>query len=157
MARQATEAPPRQRAPRTFYLIKRLQAETQLLLEEALHGFELTPTMYMVLSLVEERGDMSSAELARRLRTAPQSAGELIAALERRSLVERRTDGENRRVLRISISRRGRAMLRRCDRLVDRLEAELLAPLGGAELERFRQAMRSLAERMEQRRRAAER
>jgi DNA-binding MarR family transcriptional regulator len=156
MAQEATKLTPRIAAPaRTFYLIKRLQTETHLLMEEALREFELTPTLYLALSLIRQHSDLSSAELARRLRTAPQSANELIATLDRKRLVVRRTADGNRRVLRISISAEGSDMLQKCDTVMDRLEAKILGQVDDAALKNFRQMTRALADRMQEHRGAA--
>ena len=143
-----------QKSPRTFYLVKRLETETRLLLESALRACGLTPTHYLVLSLIDQHGEMSSAELARRLRTAPQSANELIAALARKALIRRRAAPENRRVLRIAISAAGGELLERCDRIVDRLEADLLGDLRASELTAFRHMLKTLADRMREHRSA---
>jgi DNA-binding MarR family transcriptional regulator len=143
------------RPPRTFYLVKRLETETRLLLEDALRDCGLTPTLYLVLSLIDQHGEMSSAEVARRLRTAPQSANELIAALDRKALIKRRAAPENRRVLRVSLSRDGHEMLKRCDQIVDRLETELLGAFGASELATFRRMLKALADRMREHRSAA--
>ena len=153
-ARTARPAAAARRPPRTFYLIKRLEIETRLLLEDALRGCGLTPTHYLVLSLIDQHGEMSSAEIARRLRTAPQSANELIAALGRKGLIRRRAAPENRRVLRIGINPAGSEVLQQCDRIVDRLEADLLGAIRSSELATFRHMLTALADRMREHRSA---
>ena len=70
-------------------------------------------------------------------RTA-QSAADLIGALERRGLIERRTDPDNRRRMLISLTTEGRAFLDAYDPRVEELEEQMLAELGPEDRESFR-------------------
>jgi DNA-binding MarR family transcriptional regulator len=137
-----------QAAARTLYLIKQLETEVRLCLEEALRGFGLTPSLYLVLEVVARRPDLSAADLARRLSMTPQSMNELIAVLERGSLVHREADPANRRVLRIRATGAGTALVAHCDRAVDAIEAEAFAGLEGEALQTFRRALSTSIDRM---------
>ena len=137
-----------QAAARTLYLIKQLETEVRLRLEEALRGFGLTPSLYLVLEVVARRPDLSAADLARRLSMTPQSMNELIAVLERGSLVHREADPANRRVLRIRATGAGTALVAHCDRAVDAIEAEAFAGLEGEALQTFRRALSTSIDRM---------
>lgn len=144
-----TKLSSRPQAPaRTLYLIKQLETEVRLCLEEALRGFGLTPSLYLVLELVARRPDLSAADLARRLSMTPQSMNELVAVLERGSLVHREADPANRRVLRIRATGGGTALVAHCDRAVDAIEAEAFAGLDGEALQTFRRTLSTLIERM---------
>jgi DNA-binding MarR family transcriptional regulator len=123
---------------RTSYLIRRAQLLVYANLTECLRADDLTPIQYMMLSLSRRGGEMSSADLARRFSIAPQSVNEMIAALQRKKLIARRTTRENRRILRISLTPEGKQLLRKCDRQVDRMEKRLFAPLSQAELAALR-------------------
>ena len=119
---------------RTSYLIRRVQLLVYTNLTECLRDYGLTPIQYMMLSLSRRGGEMSSADLARRFSIAPQSVNEMIAALQRKKLIARRTTRENRRILRISLTPEGKQLLRKCDQQVDRMERRMFAPLSRTEL-----------------------
>ena len=69
----------------------------------------------------------------------------VISALERRKLIRRRPDPKHRRVLRASVTPKGLAMLARCDRSVDRIEADMLGDLPPETVEVVRAALGSFA------------
>src|SRR4029079_19487603 len=119
---------------RTSYLIRRAQLLVYTNLTECLRAYSLTPIQYMMLSLSRRGGEMVAADLARRFSIAPQSVNEMIATLQRKKLIARRTTRENRRILRISLTPEGKRLLRKCDRQVDRMEKRLFAPLSQTDL-----------------------
>jgi DNA-binding MarR family transcriptional regulator len=133
------------RAPRRFYMIKQIERLTYQRLDEALRQRGLTPTQYMVLSLSHAHGEpQSSADLARRARTSAQSMNEIIAALEAKALIERHEDPDRRRILRVSLTRAGKAALAACDKDVDALEAEFFAVLTPGENALLRELLGTL-------------
>jgi DNA-binding MarR family transcriptional regulator len=116
-------------APRTIYLIRQAQLAVSNLLQDAMQAFDLTAAQYTILSIVANRGGISSADLARRISVTPQSINEIISHLERQRLVSRQEAPENRRILQITITAAGRKLLAACDKVVDELEAELFQSL----------------------------
>jgi DNA-binding MarR family transcriptional regulator len=138
------EVPP----PRTLYLLRRLQVSAYLQMEAALKPFDVTPTQYMVLSSLATRGRSSSAQLSRRFSVRPQSMIKLILGLESVGHVERVAREDDRRVLEISLTRKGRSLLARCDEVVDSLENRMLEAFTEPELNGFRAGMLKLLERV---------
>ena len=133
-------------APRTLYLIRRVQLLTYARLEQALDQFDLTVGQYTLLSLLAQRTGMSAAQLSRRFAVTPQSMTEMITALDKKRLIRRRTAPANRRILLVSLTAAGRALTKRCEAVVDQVEADLLAKLSAAELAAFRHTLRTLLE-----------
>jgi DNA-binding MarR family transcriptional regulator len=129
------------RPARIIYLIRRAQLLVYTSLADCLREYKLTPMQYMLLSVSRQRGEMSSAELARRFAVTPQSINEMIAALQRKHLILRKTATEHRRILRISLTADGARLLRICDREVDQLENRLFDGLSGRELRIFRKTL----------------
>lgn len=123
---------------RTIYLIKRLEVASRLLLEQALKDFDLTPSQYTTLNMLSAQAETSSSDLARRVLVTPQSMSEMIMALDRKGLIKRRESEGNRRILGISLSPAGRALLEKAEARVDALEADLFAVLAPNELESLR-------------------
>ena len=128
-------------APRTLYLIRRVQLLTYARLEQALAEFGLTVAQYTLLSLLAQRTGMSAAQLSRRFAVTPQSMTEIITALEKKRLIRRQSAPANRRILLVSLTAAGRTLTERCEAVVDRVEAELLAALSAPELAAFRRAL----------------
>ncbi|WP_425460971.1 MarR family winged helix-turn-helix transcriptional regulator [Leekyejoonella antrihumi] len=81
---------------------------------------------------------MSSADLARASFVRAQSTADLVGALERHGLIERRVDPDNRRRLLISLTDEGRAFLAEYDPRVAELEEEMLTGLDAGDRKAFR-------------------
>lgn len=123
---------------RTIYLIKRVEVASRALLETELKDLDLTPSQYATLSMLALHPETSSSDLARRVLVTPQSMSEMIMALSRKGLIKRQESDGNRRVLDISLSAAGRALLEKAEARVDALEATLFSGLGADELEVLR-------------------
>ncbi|MEU4219705.1 MarR family transcriptional regulator [Actinoplanes sp. NPDC026623] len=98
---------------------------------EALATFDLTVTQYTALLMLRCNPGVSSAQLARLCRVTPQSMSVVTATLEQRGLTERMPVPIHTRVMAITLTRRGGALLAKADaaaRAVDkRYEAEFTA------------------------------
>src|ERR687894_847430 len=88
------------RGQRLTYLIKRLEMAERARMEEVLRPLGITLHQYTALSILERREGLSSAQLARRHFVTPQAMHQLVASMERDGLIERRSDDDNRRILR---------------------------------------------------------
>jgi DNA-binding MarR family transcriptional regulator len=145
----ATTAPPivaREAVlPRVGYLIYRVERRLRARLDAAVSAQGVTTTEYVTLSVLRDRDGMSCAQLARWAFVTPQAMNLVIAALERRDLVRRRPDPSHRRVLRTSVTSRGVKVLTRCDRAMDRIEADMLQGLPPETLETLRSALSACA------------
>ncbi len=129
--------------PRLTYLIKRLEMAERARMEELLSPQGVTLHQYTVLSILERRQGLSSAQLARRHFVTPQSMNQLIAVLERDGLIERRADPWNRKILRAWMTDRGQVVLDACHRAVDKLEKRMLSALSTTQIREFRRTLES--------------
>ncbi|MFJ2758340.1 MarR family winged helix-turn-helix transcriptional regulator [Nocardioides sp. NPDC087217] len=125
-------------APLLLYVVKQLELATRARLDAVLKESGVTALQYTALSVLERRPTMSAADLARASFVRAQSAADLIGALERRGLIERRIDPDNRRRMLISLTTEGRAFLDAYDPRVEELEEQMLAELGPEDRESFR-------------------
>ncbi|NGN91576.1 MarR family transcriptional regulator [Nocardioides sp. KC13] len=125
-------------APLLLYVVKQLELATRARLDAVLKESGVTALQYTALSVLERRPTMSAADLARASFVRAQSAADLIGALERRGLIERRTDPDNRRRMLISLTAEGRAFLDTYDPRVEELEEQMLADLGPDDRKSFR-------------------
>lgn len=107
--------------------------------------YGVTPVQYALLAVLWERDDRSGAELGERLLLDSATVTGVLDRLERAGLVLRRPDARDRRVNRIALTPRGRALRADLAREMDALDAEWLGRLGPGEAERLRAALAALA------------
>ncbi len=94
----------------------------------------LTPARLSVLSVLVFAGPQPLGHLARAEQVRPPTMSNLISGLEREHLVRRTVDPEDRRIVRVAATGRGRRILERARRLrLDHLTSRLQR-LGKAEL-----------------------
>ena len=134
-------ADPPTTGPRLTYLIKRLEMAERARMEEVLQAHAVTLHQYTALSLLERRDGLSSAQLARRHFVTPQAMNQLVATLEREGLIRREPDPANRKILRVSLTDRGRSTLAACHGAVDELENRMLAGFTAEQVHEFRTAL----------------
>lgn len=125
----------RERIPPTDAELARYGRQLTLLTRviEATLG-DLSLTAYRVLLLVEE-GDERSSEIARRLAVGRPTITYAVDTLVEKGLLERGTAEDDRRVIRLQLTRDGRQALRRADRRIaarlrpvfDRLDDPMVA------------------------------
>jgi DNA-binding MarR family transcriptional regulator len=140
MAKPLTQ-PTDRAAPRLTYLIKRVEMVERARMEDVLRPFAVTLNQYTALSILERRGGLSSAQLARRHFVTPQAMNQLVALLERDGLVRRAPDPVNRKILRAWLTDHGEHTLAVCHRAVEALEEQMLAVLSVRQTEEFRRSL----------------
>ena len=128
------------------YLLARAFYEVRDRTEEMLEPFSLTPMQFTILASLERWEGLNSAELSRRFKVTPQSMGEMIANLERRGLVVRRADPQNRRALKLELTARGRGLVETCTDGMRKMEMELFSAFSPDELQELRARLITLHE-----------
>lgn len=132
---------------RTIYLIKRLETEVTAQMVKILGIYDITPWQYTVLSFVgDNKTDLSSAQLSRRFLMTPQSMNEVVTTLQRKTLLEKNIDPNHKRILRISLTEKGQAMLKQCNAAMDEFEAGLLEDFSKADVDFYRNFMGKILE-----------
>src|SRR3712207_1455600 len=90
--------PPEEPAPPSLlYLVKQLELATRAHLDAVLKPSGVTALQYTALTVLARRPTMSSADLARASFVRAQSTADLVGTLERRRLIRREVDPDNRR------------------------------------------------------------
>jgi DNA-binding MarR family transcriptional regulator len=115
--------------PLTLYLVKRLELVIRALMDDALRPLGVTTLQYTALTVLESRGPLSSAQLARRSFLRPQTMHEMVLSLEKRGVIAREPQEGNKRILLARLTDEGRELLAQCNPLVLEIERELLAGL----------------------------
>jgi DNA-binding MarR family transcriptional regulator len=124
---------------RTIYLIKRLETEVTSQMVKILGAYDITPSQYTILSFVgDNKTDLSSAQLSRRFLMTPQSMNEVVTTLQRKELLEKNIDPNHKRILRISLTEKGQAMLTQCNVAMDEFEVKLLEDFSEEDVDLYR-------------------
>ncbi|HKR41555.1 MAG TPA: MarR family transcriptional regulator [Paraburkholderia sp.] len=131
-ARALAAQPPAEGSPhavppmRLSYLIGQLDRVVSRRLTEALARHGLTLPQYTALSVLRARGRSSNAQLAERSFITPQATNEVVKTMEANGWVMREADPMNRRVVLLSLTEAGNALLGECDAAADHVEGAML-------------------------------
>lgn len=111
------------------YLIGRLDHALTRRMLEVLAPLGLTVSQYTALSFLESQAQISNAQLAERTLISPQSANEMVKQMSDKGWVEREPDPFHGRVVRLSVTTDGKALLQQAHAAVAQLESSMLADL----------------------------
>ncbi|OBR54832.1 MarR family winged helix-turn-helix transcriptional regulator [Paraburkholderia tropica] len=111
---------------RLSYLIGQLDRIVSRRLSETLARHGLTLPQYTALSVLRARGRSSNAQIAERSFITPQAANEVVKTMEANGWVMREADPMNRRVVLLSLTKAGHALLGECDAAADHVEGAML-------------------------------
>ena len=132
---------------RILYLIKRAEIEVTSRMAKALEDEAITPIQFTVLYFVDyDKGDLSSAQLSRRFSMTPQSMSELVGVLEKKKLLKKTTDPLHRRILRLSLTAKGKKLLSDCNATLDSVEEILLKGLSLTETQTLKNLIGKILE-----------
>lgn len=134
-------------SPRTIYILSRLHYLNRQKIDRLLAPFGVTAVHYTIMSILKSRTSLSSAEIARRYSVTPQSMNEIISFLERKGLLSRMPNRDNRRILLVQLTKEGAELLTRCDAIADEVEGELLAPLDAEQRAQLQDMLRDIWQR----------
>jgi len=104
------------------YIVGRLDHVLNKRLRDGLAPLGMTVPHYTALSVFRVLGTLSNAQLAERTMMSPQSANEMVKAMEAKGWIERSPDPDHGRIIRISLTDEGQAVLARCDGVVKGVE-----------------------------------
>ncbi len=127
---------------RVIYFIKRVEVEVTSLMIQYLEEYEITPVQYTILSFIGiNSSDFSSAQLSRRFRMTPQSMNEMVTNLRKKELIEKNTDPNHKRILRLTLTTKGEEMLEKCEKAIDIVEGKLMKNMSPEDIENFKKLM----------------
>jgi DNA-binding MarR family transcriptional regulator len=88
-------------------------------LEEALRPTKVTPVQYLVLRSLRRAGvaGMPSNQIVREMTTHDPDMTRLLDKLEKRGIIQRRRDPDDRRIYRVSMTRAGARLLKNLTKL----------------------------------------
>ena len=109
------------------YLVRQASVAVRAAMEKALADLDITPPQFAVLTMVVAYPGASGADLARLTFLTPQTINVIVRNLERAGLVEKSAHALHGRILQLTATARGRALLRRCRGRVGAVEDRIAA------------------------------
>jgi len=116
-----------------LHLVKQVQYKAYVRLEALFQPLGITAVQFRIMTTISTRPGVSSAELARLYDVKPQTMIKQIAILESKKLIGRQTSRTNKRLLELTLTREGQAVLDQCQKSAQALEREFLQPLSADE------------------------
>ena len=115
---------------RLVYQFVRAEHELRVVLDNALRDFGVTLTQWTVLTLLINEPGLSAADLARRSFISQQGVAGILNRLEGAGLVARAPHPTHGRIVEVTVTSAGRALVTYCDQEIAALEARLEESLG---------------------------
>jgi len=128
---------------RTMYLVKRLEMQLRSVLEPVVKSVGLTVPQYTALTILEARPGTSSAELARSTFVSAQAANQIVEGLHSRGLVRRDPSPDHGKILSLSLTPAGGALLASCAAEIGVIEERMLSALTGPAAREFHHNLRA--------------
>lgn len=125
------------------YLVGRLDHALNQRLRDSLAPTGLSVPQYTALSVFRTHGALSNAQLATRSMISPQSANEMVKGMEAKGWIERTPDPSHGRIIQISLTAAGHAILLACDAKVVEVERLMFAELDVDERARLQSQLRA--------------
>src|SRR5262245_8229589 len=126
------------------HVIRRLQQYAVLIFHEETTGFDLTPTQYVTLQVLEHRPGIDQVTLSEATAIDRSMTARIVDALARRALIDKRAAANDGRANALFITPKARRLLAAIEASADRSQAKILAPLRPAERRRFMRMVKTL-------------
>ena len=128
----------RGKGPRLTYMIKQLELAIRAGIDAQARDYGLTAPQYTALTVLQRHPGMSGAQLSRRSFVSPQAGSEMIAQLERKGLIAREQDAQNRRILCVRLTSEGTKAVQSCESWMSQLEKTMLSGVSVTEARELR-------------------
>jgi len=115
------------------YLVRQASGLIRLAMERALADLEVTPPQFTVLTMIVAYPGLSGADLARLTFLTPQTINVIVRNLQRAGAIEKTAHAGHGRILQLTVTARGMALLKRCRTRVVEVETRLAELLGREE------------------------
>lgn len=109
------------------YKLKKTQHALRLHMDEALRTLDLTTPQYAVLAQLELKPGASNAALARSAFITAQTMHGIVSNLEKRGLLERKSDTSHGRILCTELTHQGHKVVAQAHDMIRAVEARMLS------------------------------
>jgi len=130
------------------YLLRQANTAFRGAMDRALAELSVTTPQFGVLTMIVAYPGLSGADLARLLSLTPQTINVIVRNLERDGAVEKTSHATHGRILRLHVTPRGQALLKRCRARVEEVERAVAALLGKDEERAVRRWLSAVAEKL---------
>ncbi len=115
------------------YLVRQASVAVRAAMEKALADLDVTPPQFSVLTMIAAYPGVSGADLARLTFLTPQTINVIVGNLERAGAIGKSAHAGHGRILQLTATAKGRALLRRCRTRVVKVERRLVGLAGRQE------------------------
>ncbi len=127
------------------YLVRQASGLIRLAMERALADLDVTPPQFTVLTMIVAYPGLSGADLARLTFLTPQTVNVIVRNLQRAGAIEKTPHAGHGRILQLTVTARGMALLKRCRARVARVEDRLGGLAGRSEERAVRRWLSAVA------------
>ncbi len=128
------------------YLVRQANVAVRAAMEKALADIDATPAQFAVLTMIVAYPGVSGAELARLTFLTPQTINVIVRNLVRGEAIEKTAHAVHGRVLRLTATAKGQALLKRCRARVQEVEGRIAGLAGKDEEKAVRRWLVAVAE-----------
>ena len=128
------------------YLVRQASGLVRLAMERALADLDVTPPQFTVLTMIVAYPGLSGADLARLSFLTPQTINVIVRNLQRSGAIEKTAHAGHGRILQLTATARGMALLKRCRTRVAEVEDRLAGLLGRDEERAVRRWLSAVAD-----------
>ena len=126
------------------FLFRRMQQVSVSLFLNRLREFGITPLQYTILRIIMAQPGIDQISVASRAILDASTVKDIVARLETKGLVKRKTGKQDRRTRSLSLTRAGDKLLAAVAHEIRRAQKELLAPLSRQEQATLLRLLRAL-------------
>jgi DNA-binding MarR family transcriptional regulator len=126
------------------HLLRRAHQRHTTIFQDGMGDVQLTPTQYAALVKIRDVGQISQNQLGRLTAMDPATIQGVVQRLAARGLVDRTSDPHDRRLMRLRLTAKGRALVQAAIAHGINITDTTLAPLSEAERPLFLSLLRKL-------------
>jgi DNA-binding MarR family transcriptional regulator len=126
------------------HYIRRLQQVAVALFAQRVDGVDITPVQFAALAALEHQRTCDQATLGALIGYDRATIGGVVDRLEAKRWIAREPGRADRRMKLVSLTSAGAAVLRRVTRDVERVQADLMAPLTPSQRRQFERLCQKL-------------
>lgn len=131
---------------RLIWSLRRAEMAVQTLKDRELRTVNMAASHYTLLISIREEPGLSGAALARRLNLTPQAIASLVARLETRGLLERRTHPRHQQIHELHLTDAGAAAVEQADQIMEGIERDVVDIVGASEKDALRSVLDHLTD-----------
>jgi len=130
------------------YLVRQANVAVRQAMEKVLADLAVTPPQFAVLTMIASYPGLSGADLARLTFLTPQTINVIVGNLSQAGAIEKSAHASHGRILQLTATARGQALLKRCRARVTEVEDRLTGLAGKDEERLVRRWLSAVAEKL---------